>query len=80
VRGVANSATTALCYIDHLIRMGRDWISGPEIDHKERPLLNEGLSGQRWERVRADLPERLRDLIETKRAVGHRLRLSAWRQ
>jgi hypothetical protein len=65
----------ALCYLGHLIRNGRDWISGPEIDAAEG---DKGLSGQLWHRVRARLPEALRVLIETDRRKGYRLAPAAW--
>src|SRR5262249_53232892 len=68
-----------LCFLRHVTGAQGEWISGPEIDTAEKSRPNEGLCGQRWERVRKGLPEALRCLIESSRSKGYQLAPDAWR-
>jgi hypothetical protein len=70
----------AECFVGHLIRSGDDWISGPGIDRAEDKKGTERLSGQRWDRLYAELPWALQPLIEPRPGKGYRLRPTAWRK
>jgi hypothetical protein len=75
----AERRDVALCYLGHLIRMGGDWISDPEVNEAEDERAS-GLSGTRWDRLRKKLPGDVRCLIETSPKKGARLRPEAWRK
>jgi hypothetical protein len=77
---VGEGLRAALCYLGHLLRVQGQWISGGEINAAERQRRNEGLAGQRWDRVRSRLPEQIRSLIKSDRRKGYRLTPDAWRK
>lgn len=65
------SIEAALIYLRHLIDAGGEWMSDGEIARREALHI-------RWDRVRNNLPECLKELIETHRSKGSRLICSAW--
>jgi hypothetical protein len=73
----AERRADALCYLGHLIRVGGDWISDSEVNAAET-ILGSGRAGVRWDRIRDGLPEDVRNLIETHKRKGSRLRPEAW--
>jgi hypothetical protein len=76
---IGEGRQAALCYLGHLLRVEGDWISGPEINAAEQQRPG-GLVNQRWDRVRASLPEQIQSLIESNRRKGYRLTPEAWRK
>lgn len=68
----------AACYLRHLLDARGDYISDSDVTAAEEKRVG-GRPGVRWDRLRKALPSELRDLIETKRNVGSRLRPAVWR-
>jgi hypothetical protein len=60
-------------YLDEMIKAEGHYISGPEIFQK-----NDLFPPDRVDRVRKKLPIEIRELVETKKGMGSRLKAEAW--
>jgi hypothetical protein len=69
----ADRRASALCFLSHLIRAGGTWISSREINKAEDQKAGKGLPGERWDKVRRELPAHVSALIESRPGAGYRL-------
>jgi hypothetical protein len=64
---------SALCFVSHLIRAGGNWISSSDINRAEDRKAGKGLPGERWDKVRRELPAHISSFIESRTGAGYRL-------
>jgi hypothetical protein len=75
------SRGAARCYLRHLLAAGGEWRSDSEVDEMEGgSTCAVKHVGVRWDRIRKQLPNVLKALIQTDRKKGSRLADPVWRR